>query len=401
MKILLVHRYFWPDTPPYAQILRSIAQRWSEDGHQVEILSAQPSYKVLLGIRRLPRVEDAEGVRVHRLSLPNEANRPFVRALNAVRLCFAVLYIAIRGRFDVIMISTVPPVVGGFVAALSAKLTRARFIYHCMDIQPEVGRISGEFANDVVFKVLVGLDNWTCKQANPVIVLSSDMERTLRQRRGGAALRIIVLNNFSLPSEQFGDQVSPIDCSPNKLTVLFAGNIGRFQGLETAIEAMASIRDRADIEMILMGEGISKKKLQELAESRKARVRFIGHQSIEMAKEVMRRTDLGFVSLVPGLYRYAYPSKTMTYLEQGCPLIIAVESDSELARSADTEKFGFCVPVNDHHALASLLTRLADDKSWSERMRIAAYSKWKSEFSESVVLNKWSRVLQDVGSMLT
>ena len=43
------------------------------------------------------------------------------------------------------MASTAPPVVVGFAAALGARLTGGRFYYHCMDIHPEIGRLSGEF----------------------------------------------------------------------------------------------------------------------------------------------------------------------------------------------------------------------------------------------------------------
>ena len=44
MRVVLVHRYFWPDTPPYAHILRAIAWTLAAGGHDVTVLTAQPSY---------------------------------------------------------------------------------------------------------------------------------------------------------------------------------------------------------------------------------------------------------------------------------------------------------------------------------------------------------------------
>ena len=41
--------------------------------------------------------------------------------------------------------------------------------------------------------------------------------------------------------------------------------------------------------------------------------------------------DLGVVSLRPGVISSAYPSKTMTYLRHGCPILAFVEPESELA----------------------------------------------------------------------
>jgi len=390
----VIHRYYWPDTPPYASMLRRIVGRWYQDGHSVEVISAQPAYKAGVVNEKRPRRDEVDGARVHRLTLPNEQGRPVRRILNAIRLSASILQRALLRRYDVIMISTSPPVLGGVAAALAAKLTKARFIYHCMDIHPEVGRVSGEFSHPWVFGALRKLDNWGCRQADPVVVLSRDMEKTLRERPGGENLRIRILNNFSLPDE---GGVSPppfAETSGIRLRVIFAGNIGRFQGLETVVEAMERLTERKDIEFVLMGDGVAKKQLEDRAHQAGANLRFLGHQSVDVAKAAMRQADAGFVSLVPGLFRYAYPSKTMTYLEQGCPLIAAVEADSELAEDVVRQGYGHVVPVGDSEALAALLVRLADDESgWKNDMRESALRAARDTFSEPVVLDQWSALL--------
>ena len=152
MKVLAVHRYYWPDTAPYASILREIVRRWVKDGHDVDVLSSQPSYKPNVVFETRDSQEVIDGATVTRLKLRG-SRRSLVRILNAVRLCFGNLDGAIKRRYDVIMISTYPPVLGG-CAALVAKLTGARFIYHCMDIQPEIGKISGEFRHKSIFRFL-------------------------------------------------------------------------------------------------------------------------------------------------------------------------------------------------------------------------------------------------------
>ncbi|MQM38529.1 hypothetical protein KBTX_02540 [wastewater metagenome] len=374
-------------------MLRRIVCRWRDDGHRVEVLSSQPSYKAGLENVRRPKGEHVDGVEVIRLNLPNEVRRPVVRIVNALRLGLALLWRTLSRRYDVIMVSTAPPVLGGAAAALAAKLTGARFIYHCMDIHPEVGRVSGEFAHPFVFGLLRKLDNWSCRRAEPVVVLSADMEATLRERPGGDRLSIAILNNFSLPSEGPIPTESPFEISPDRFTVVFAGNIGRFQGLESVIQAMERLKESDDVEFILMGDGVAKAELEEKARKCGARVRFLGHQPVEVAKAVMREVDAGFVSLLPGMYRYAYPSKTMTYLEQGCPLIVAVEEESELAQDVSNQGYGYAVPVGDSEALARLLAELANDPSWRDEMRAKAQKKAAIDFSEAVMLEKWSSLL--------
>ncbi|RRQ20158.1 glycosyltransferase WbuB [Guyparkeria sp. SCN-R1] len=393
LRVLAVHRYYWPDTPPYAAMLRRIVEHWRDEGHEVDVLSSQPSYKAGFKHERCPRHEGLNGVAVERLSLPNETGRPLVRIFNALRLGSVLLWKAITRRYDVIMISTAPPVLGGAAAALAARLTGARFIYHCMDIHPEVGRVSGEFRNPAVFTVLRALDNWSCRRADPVVVLSRDMEATFRERPGGAGLAISVLNNFSLPSERETPNELPFEWHPERLTVLFAGNIGRFQGLDTVIEAMERLKGREDIEFVLMGEGVAKAALEEKANALEVRVRFLGHQPVEVAKAAMQRADMGFVSLTPGMYRYAYPSKTMTYLEQGCPLLVMVEPESELAKDVSDREYGLCVQPGDAEALANQLSGLAGNRHLLPGMRLAAARKFEQAFSEDLVLEKWGELL--------
>lgn len=397
LKVLVVHRYYAPDVAPCGAILQRIVRRWVHDEHRVDVLTGQPSYKASSNNVRCPKTETVDGARVRRLCLPSEAGRPVVRIVNAIRLALVLIWKAFTGRYDVIMTSTVPPVVSALVATTAARLTGARFIYHCQDIHPEVGKLSGEFSNPLVFKTLQVLDNFSCRHADPTVVLSRDMANTLRERPNGKTTRVRVLNNFSAGTEKAPPDTLPFAVDPAKLTILFAGNIGRFQGLDIVMDAMSRLSDRDDIEFILMGEGVAKGALQKQAQENKANVRFVDQQPPEVAKACMREVDAGFVSLVPGLYRYVYPSKTMTYLEQGCPLIVAAEPESELVKGIEAEGLGYSVPSRDGAALTKLLIHLAADRSWVSVKREAALQTAKAHFSESAVLDKWSKLLGDSG----
>ena len=395
MKVLAIHRFYWPDTPPYASMLRVIVRQWINDGHEVDVLSSQPSYKAGVKNQKQPAREVVDGAQVARLNLPSETGRPLVRILNALRLGVGVFWQAvIRKRYDVVMISTSPPVLGGWFTALVARLTGARFIYHCMDIHPEIGRISGEFRNPGVFSLLSRIDRWTCAQARPVVVLSEDMADTLIARKAEAPPETLVINNFSLPSEDSASDELPFPWSDEQFVLLFAGNIGRFQGLDVLFDAMAHLRNRQDIRLVMMGDGTEKERLSRKAEESDANVSFVGHQSVEVAKAAMFKASAGFVSLVPELYRYAYPSKTMTYLEQGCPVLVAVETDSCLARDVVRNGAGMAVPSGDVDALVNAISSLADEPESISSMQTNALEFSAKAFATDVVLAKWSSLFK-------
>lgn len=403
LRVLAVHRYFWPDTPPYASLLRAIVTRWAADGHRVDVLSTQPSYKADTALARQPDEQRLDGARVFRVDLPREHERPVVRLANVARFAAAIVrHARANGPYDVIMASTAPPVAVGAAAALAARLTGARFLYHCMDIHPEIGRISGEFRNPVVFGLLRRLDSATCRSANRVIVLSEDMASALRQRPSRDGIRCEVINNFSLPDYETtaGREVLPSGFGKpaGRFRVLFAGNLGRFQGLESVVDAMHCLRDRTDIELVLLGEGRAASALRERAgDLLGASVKFFPHQPVNVAREIMRTADAGLVTLTPGIYRYAYPSKTMAYLSEGLPLIVAVEPDSALSGFVRREGAGTTVAPGDPEALAHVLRSWADDPDATVRMREQARRLATEVFDQDVVLDRWSRLLREAG----
>lgn len=394
MRVLLIHRFFWPDTPPYASMLRSIGKRLVKDGHDVTVFSSQPSYKKTYSTENQPACENIDGLSVKRVSLFREANRSVAyRILNMIYFPLRILLcIALGRKYDIVMASTAPPVVVGFAAALGSKLRGGEFFYHCMDIHPEIGALSGEFSNPLVFRVLRAIDTYSCNVAKHVIVLSSDMKKSLEDRPGIRKGNITVINNFSMPEH---DQATPTDSSllkrNGKFRVLFAGNIGRFQGLDVYIKAMAMLVAWSDIELVFLGEGNALLSLQKQSQGL-PNVKFIGHQSVGVARTIMRDADLGIVSLNKDIYRYAYPSKTMTYLDEGCPLLVSVEKESNLVSFLDEHQIGVSVDGGSPESIADVIVELWGDKDRQMRMKENAKKVSEVIFSEKVVLNQWSEI---------
>lgn len=392
MKVMLIHRYFWPDTPPYAALLRSIGKKLTDEGHEVVVFSSQPSYKSGAHINRLPAVEEIDGIKIHRALLFREQGRNVIfRMINMAYFPLRILlFILLKGRFDTVMASTAPPVVVGFAAALGAKITGANFFYHCMDIHPEIGRISGEFKNPIVFNFLRRLDGISCKFAKWIIVLSEDMKQSLLDRAGTHQDNIKVINNFSMPHHgEAGDMDPVLLKQPGKFRILFAGNLGRFQGLEAFIDAMTKLEHIPNVELVFVGEGAALDLLKKRADGAE-NVWFLPHQSVDVARRMIADADLGIVSLSREIYKYAYPSKTMTYLEEGCPLLVAVEKNSELVNFVESSHVGVWVSSRQSESIANVIESIFLDPLQLVQMKKNAKQVSKEMFAESRVVEKWA-----------
>jgi glycosyltransferase involved in cell wall biosynthesis len=394
LDILLLHRYFWPDAPPYGHMLKAIAERLAADGHRVTVLSTQPCYKkATCGLRRPPR-EICNGVAIRRVSIPcEEGCGKWMRIINLIRYLLAVFAHGIRHRsYDVVMTSTMPPVFAGVAGRLAALPSRAKLIYNCMDIYPELGQLSGDFNSGWVFKLLMSIEKRTCRASDHIVVLSEDMQDAVNKRDTCLADRISIINNFSLsddiPSQSTSDDLlPPSDC----FRIVFAGNIGRFQGLENMIEAMRLLDSDANIELVLMGEGRAKATLQEEVTSLGLdHVLFLPHQSVERAAKVVSTCHAGFISLQPNVYRFAYPSKTMFYLQQGIPILANVEPHSALSKMIEREDVGVVAGSSQPADLAAAIVHARERFMKEPRVADNARSAASRLFGREVTLNRWA-----------
>ena len=159
---------------------------------------------------------------------------------------------------------------------------------------------------------------------------------------------------------------------------------------------MGLIVNRKDIELLIVGDGTKKKKLIEKAKSKKLNIKFIDHQPIETVKYMIKNSDIGLVSLVPKIYKYSYPSKISTYLEQGKPIVCVVEKDSELAKRMNSLSYGFNTQFGDKYSLANLFIELANNKQWKKKMSLNALKAFNKHYSSNVILKRWSKVVNDL-----
>lgn len=401
MRVTAIHRYFWPDSPPYASFLRQISSRWVEDGHQVEILTGQPTY-ASAGEQR-PRVEALDGVRIRRLPVLRDRSGGWRQLANLVAFPMAVaLRILVGRRPDVVMCSTVPQVTLGVAVSVAAGLRRAPFVYHCMDLHPEIGRISGEFAHPVVYRVLSRLDLFAMRRASRIVVLSEDMRSSVVARDAGLADRVVILNNWALPDFAAPEPSPLAEPAPGMLRIVFTGNLGRFQGLEEIVSGLSDLPDGVRLEMVFMGEGRAKPDVERaalaLASRRGVDVVFVPQGPPSAAKALMRTAHVGLVTLVPDVVRYAYPSKTATYATEGLPLLVVCEQESELARTVRDQGLGWSVAAGDRGALVAALTdaaaELARDGMTPRRRVVAEYA--TMAFGQQAALDRWGDLLTEI-----
>ena len=385
MKVLLTHRYFWPDAAPYGLMLREIGEGLADEGHDVHIFASKPSYGNVKS--KAAKREKLGRLDVRRCWVFQEKKRnPILRFLNVFLYCLGLFVHVLRSRPDVVTASTFPPVIAALSASLAAQLVGARFIYHMQDIHPEVSEYSGgRLGRGWSARLLRWLDNQTLRKAQVIIVLSVDMEETLKRRALGP-LPIRIVSNFSLDiSREIGGPPSNLLKPTDVRRIIFAGNIGRFQNLIVLTEGIASrFEANPDLELLFLGEGSALQQLKLRWEGH-PQVRFAPFLPYSQARDLIAKSDVGLVSLAPNLYRVAYPSKVQTYASLGLRILALVEPESNLARNLEEQKRGAvpsCAsPREIGNALEKVLAMPAPGKENDLKGREEIHQNWASIIS--------------------
>jgi colanic acid biosynthesis glycosyl transferase WcaI len=227
------------------------------------------------------------------------------------------------------------------------------------------------------------------------------MADTVRAR-GASPDRVAVINNFDpwvLPPEL---ATRRSEASPRtdgaELRMLYAGNLGRFQNIPRIAEVMAHFDNDPRLSLDIVGDGPLEPWLKQFAAANGLRnIRFHGYVAPARLSVMMRQEfDVGIVSLQPGVIRNAYPSKTLSYLRNGLPVLALVEADSQLSTALHTYGAGRSADPKRSAAVEAAVDALLDDPAALAEMGERARSMYEAEFNQVRQLRLWSDLFHDL-----
>lgn len=393
-RVVLIHRYFRPDTPPYAAMLAEIASALASDGFDVQVITAQPSYGDSSLHDRAPSNEVVDGVHVIRVPLlPERKDQTLRRGVNLLLFAAQVWWrVRFGPRVDAVMAATTPPVLVAFAASQASRGRGVPFVYHNQDIYPEVlGQRDGTIQKRLL-GALKRVDLGTGRRSSRVVVLSEDMDAAWRDRGLEDDHPVAVINNFD-PLDGGGAPAGLVPPPADGVRrIVFAGNVGKFQDVPGLVAAVERLHSTA-VELVIVGDGADLERAK--AEAGRATT-FVGRVSAHDAAAWVESSDLAVVSLSPTLIRYVYPSKTFGYLSRGVPVLARVETDSELAGTIVANDVGW---VADPEDPAGLDAALRDFLSASEET-LALKGKQARNLSEqwglNAVTSQWTSLFRSV-----
>ena len=326
----------------------------------------------------LSRTEVRNGVVVRRARAATLSRAGFAgRATNYLTYFLGACAIALRlRRHDVVIALTDPPVVG-LAALIAARRSRARFVYWCQDVFPEVAALLEDFRSPVANRWLDRIGRFLVRRADRVVAVGETMRDRLIADKGADPRAVTVIHNWAdCAAVVPGDKRNPFSIDhglADLFVVMHSGNVGLSQDLDTLLEAAARLRAYPDIVVAIVGDGVKREPLRRRARDMGLdNVRFLPHQPRERLTDSLASADVLVVSLKRGLAGYIVPSKLYGILAAGRPYVAAVEDACEVA--AITRRHGcglLAEPGSGEDLAAKILALYRDPAGARDRGRCA------------------------------
>jgi len=159
----------------------------------------------------------------------------------------------------------------------------------------------------------------------------------------------------------------------NQFVVMYSGNLGLSQQLEEVLTAAIQLRDRHDIVFLFVGDGASKRRLQEMVEEHNLKnVRFLPYQPKGELAQSLSAADLHLISVDPRISHCLMPSKLYGILASGSPVLTIANLDSELCRIVKDCEVGLTADPHDAVAVAQAIAWCAEHRTEMTAMGLRA-----------------------------
>lgn len=405
MRVLILSQYYKPEpVPKPAELAESLVAR----GHTVSVLTGYPNYPsgtLYDGYRLAPAARaSVDGIPVVRaFEYPDHGTRATGRIANYVSFMLAApLASALAPSCDVIYVWH-PPLTVGVAAALIARARRVPFVYDVQDIWPESAVLAGMLKPGLLVRFMSWLERIIYRQADHILVTTEGARQNLLGK-GVPSRKVSVMKHwiddrvFALAPSEARDGVRARYEWRDRFVVLFAGNIGLVQGLDTVLDAAAALPDSSSALIAIVGDGTDRARLEARARAMglERRVVFLGRQPAESMPAFFAAADALLVHLKKGeLSRLVIPTKTMAYLAAGRPIIMAM--DGAAAELVTDAAAGAAIPPGDAPRLAEAIEAM---RGLCDAERLAMGERGRRylarHFTREVVVPEYEALLQRV-----
>jgi putative colanic acid biosynthesis glycosyltransferase WcaI len=400
MRVLVIGINYRPERTSVAPFTTGLCEHLAAQGHQVTVVTAFPYYpewRVWDSYRgSCYRRELLNGVTVHRVAhyVPRKPSSLIQRLTYDISFTVNSFFIALfAGECDVIYCSCPPPTVA-FAAYLLGKIKGVPYAIKLTDLASDAALATGIMKPGLGIRMARAFEAFTYRRALAVICLCRGFIDRLKER--GVKEDTLLL----IPDWGDTDNIRPCEndstfrrsnhFSPEQFLVLHTGNMGKKQRLINLVYCAELTRDQLDVLWVLVGQGEERAYLEhEISRRSLANICMLPLQPNEGLCQMYSSADILVLNQAAAIGDAVIPSKLLTYMAAGRPIVAAVNKKSEAARQILLAKCGVVVPAENPRALADAVLTLRRNPALREELGANGRAYAEAHFTKTLVLRKY------------
>lgn len=370
MRVLYLTQVFETDRDPGSDRHLFFCKYLVGRGHSVTALTSNVDYK--RAVTKHPEggwrvCKEVEGVEVEYLY-----SYPHFRGSLARRFLYFVSYLAVTmlegarmRKVDVVYAVSTPLTVGVLGVVLS-RIHRCPLLFEVTDVWPDAAVAAGVVRNRMLIRLASWFESFCYRKAWRIVALTEGIRRNVIGKGVPAEKVLLVTNGVDSSLFRPGSDLDEASRRlrnelkwGDRIVCMYLGAHGRYNALDTIIEAACELRDDQRFVFVLVGDGDEKRRLEGRVRSLELlNVSFLPPVPRAEAPALLGSAD---VCLLPNrtgeFFNMNLPNKLFDFLASARPIVVAGEGESaDVVRKAQA---GLVVPAENARAVARALQELA------------------------------------------
>jgi len=399
MHILIIHQIFV--TPKegggtrHYELARSLVQM----GHRVTVVASNVDY--LSGRLKCKKQDYLEGINIIYSRTYSALHKNiFWRGVAFFSFAFSSFLDGMKVSDVDVVWGTSPPLFQVFTAWLVSFFKRKPFIFEVRDLWLDFAKDLGVVKSKFLYNIFKVLERFLYKRANKLIVNSPGF---IPYIKAFVAIDDIALVPNGVSIEEF-ENIDKLNMEKiraellvaDKFVVMYTGNMGVANDLDTIIDAAEKLKDMKDIVFYFVGGGMRKLELEKSCKDKKIKnVIFVGSYPKEHIPAVIDCADVCIATLKDiELFKTTYPNKIFDYMAASKPIVLGIEG--VIKDVVEKANCAICVRPGSVEEVVVAIETYCKDQELRNLHSINGHNYVKKHFERQRIARKLEVVLKEL-----
>lgn len=389
-KVTILCQYFYPENVTAASLPYELAQTLVKTC-EVKVISGMPQeYYDGKYIERNQIVDDIE---IERIKYVYKSRKSTVgRFINNASFFLSILRNRRKLKKSDVVITYSSPPINPIIPAFFARRYGFKLVYVVYDIYPDMATKFGYLKPDgIVAKLFDRVNKYVYSHCDKIVVLSGKMKEYF-VKNIEYSKKVVVIPNW------YEDNDFHTYTPKGKgLNILYGGNIGVVQDVDTMFESILSLKDQPSVEFSFAAHGSKVDYLFDKFKANKVKsAKKLGYMKKIKYDKLLDSADLAIISLDPRMLGLASPSKFYSYLAKGKPVIFIGPKEMDVAHEIVDNNIGYVIENGDSEKFRSVVMDLLKDKSRLKGMSARARQLFLDKYTKEICTNQYLSVVNDL-----